>query len=124
MEQGGLQEFTRHDAGWPSTQRCPDCTRVVCECAADGDDDDEVEQDSSGAPEQIACKGPATYDLTGASWTPWRHVPDQEEEPDLEAYFNTLGVTVPDRIRLCRTYASYLAQRTKKRKKMNETDTP
>lgn len=118
MEQGGLNELTRSKANWPTTQRCPDCTRTVCECADDGDDD--VEQDSSGG-EVVACKAPASYDLSGASWTPWRQVPDEVDEPDLEAYFNQLGVTIPDRIRLCRTYASYLAQKTKKRQKLEVT---
>lgn len=39
----------------------------------------------------------------------WREEEEEPEEPDLEEYFTRCGTDWCDRIKLCRTYANYLA---------------
>jgi len=49
--------------------------------------------------------------------TDWAELPSDEEQPDLDEFFNEFGTDRKTRISICRAYASYLSSLLPKNKK-------
>lgn len=97
-------------------QDCVDCGQRICECSS-GSEDAEAELPQGGVPgvttePYFDEPEPLNRGLAVAGKQPlltsW-HMEEDEEEPDLAEYFNRFEADTMTRIRLCRTYANYLA---------------
>ena len=107
------------------SQRCERCLQRVC-CCEDPDDEDPVEQDEPFTnKERSKSLTPPTANPDRGTPEPFRGgfgwkrpvsqidlwCDEELESPDLDEYFNKFALDEHERIRLCRTYANYLAQK-------------
>jgi hypothetical protein len=103
--EGGDAEQSQSEWMCENIQMCGSCEQPApCACSASEAGSEEEEVPEMVRTQAVACKAPREISLNAL----WNNDP-VDDSPDLEGYFSLFGTDAWDRIRLCRTYANYLA---------------